>query len=185
MRYTSSSEAVARAIEMEFSFKTLGVTRLSVHLDGCDFVPVINPDDIDAGGEPAVELHEQSKLTQLMRYFRRPLGPDFDTLTFTEYFARYNVSEAATQNQITTYDRGGRVPVVDSRVNTYSVDRGNVDNPLAKPFRVSKRNQNPGHVSRIFYVFPSAGEVYFLRKLLLAAPFASFADAHTFRLHTF
>ena len=84
-----------RFFEYDLSVHEIGVTRLTVHLDGGDYIDTAEDVEIEDGEEPAAAVHAEAKMTTLMRYFARPLGAPFDDLKYGEYFARYKVEEVA------------------------------------------------------------------------------------------
>jgi len=104
--------------------------------------PLLEPDD-----HSECE-HEQPQLSQLQRYFLRPL--ELEEITYTDFFAKFKVASASQHNGILLSLDGATKWVM---------------RPPCK--RV---------LARMPWVSPFKGELYYLRVLLLAFPARSFDD---------
>lgn len=76
-RYLSSSKTVYRIFSFHLTSKRSSVRYLPVHLENSQLGQMHRPDNT------------QSFMSDLLWYFRRPRGPTFDDLTYTDFYARY------------------------------------------------------------------------------------------------
>ena len=88
-RYLSAGEAFYRTANFDMHHSDVGCTRLTVHLEGKDWVGK------DMG----------DKSSRLLEYFQRP-QPALDDLLYTEYFARHNVAPA-TDAELEAHEANG------------------------------------------------------------------------------
>ena len=156
-RYLSAGEALCRIFGYNLSHSTVGCTRLSVHLEGMDWV-----------GDNAVQADGAAASSTLLQYFGRPAC--LSHLLYVDYFSQYSISKAnAAQKEAAA--AAGEELVVPSRGNAYQVDGlGN---------KVSVRNRGCLHVARIYPVSVTQGEQYYLRMLLTAVAGTSFVELRT------
>lgn len=175
-RYTSASEAICRALNMDLSVSTVGCTRLPVHLEGMNWNDQTQAERTmeDTGEEmedspPPVEAEEggasaaaPTKLTLLDRYFLRP--SKYKDLRYAQYYSVISLKPYSGAQNDGDYD-GGAAPLPRARrgCNPYVLDNECEGQPRMK---VAERNKGSLHVARIYYVRPTAGETYFLRLLL-------------------
>jgi hypothetical protein len=158
-RYISAGEAAWRILGYNITSLRPSVTSLSVHL----------PDSLR---HRQYRRKDQSEMTNLHRYFLRPLGSftdhdgslvDFDELTYTSYYeqfyhVRVQVGEPAPERGYATRD--------DSHANKciyYAVQR-----------LPSNR-----HIARIHTYRPGAGEPFYISILLRERPAISWDDLRT------
>ena len=151
-RYLSAGEAMCRIFGYNLSQSSVGCTRLTVHLEGQDWV----------GDGAAAEATSST----LLDYFKRPaaLLPQL----YLQYYSRYNVGKSSAAER----EAGaGGVLVSVRRGNDYYVDSGGN--------KVSVRSAGCLHVARMYAVSVTQGEQYYLRALLTCVPATSFADLRT------
>ena len=154
-RYLSAGEAMCRIFGYDLSNSSVGCTRLTVHLQGMDWVGE------DAEGE--------SKLEQ---YFKRPAA--LAHLLYLQYYSRYTILKAtAAQREAVVAAEGGLYKPRE-RGNAYYLDSCVPSN------MVRLRNAGSLHVARMYPVAVTQGELYYLRKLLTVVPGTSFSDMRTF-----
>ena len=156
-RYLSAGEALCRIFGYNLTHSTVGCSRLTVHLEGMDWV-----------GDGAVQQGGASTKSTLLQYFARPAS--LSGLLYVEYFSQYNVTKATAAHRQAA-SAAGEERVKPQRGNAYLVDAlGN---------KVSVRNRGSMHVARIFPVSVTQGEQYYLRMLLTAVAGASFVSLRT------
>lgn len=154
-RYLSAGEAFCRIFGYNLSQSSVGCTKLTVHLEGMDWV-----------GDGAAQ--EAATVSTLLQYFARP--PELAALRYLEYFSKFNVAKASAAERVAAAGAGGE-RVVPQRGNAYSVDAiGN---------KVSVRRPGSLHVARMYPVSVTMGEQYYLRMLLGSVAGVSFADLRT------
>ena len=151
-RYLSAGEAICRINGYNLSQSSVGCTRLSVHLEGMDWV-----------GDN-VALPDGS--STLLDYFSRP--PALSPLLYLQYFSKHTVQKASAAERAAA---AGGQPVKPKRGNAYYLDSGGK--------KVVMRNPGSLHVARMYPVAVSQGEQYYLRSLLACVPATSFVDLRT------
>jgi len=153
-RYLSAGEAFYRTVNFPMHATTVGCTRLSCHLEGKDWV----------GKESDAEE------SQLLAYFKRP-GP-LEALTFTTYYANFNVSKASEADLAAHVVGGGDLLYEPGGgASSFYVDGSVPRNKVAE-----RRGM---HVARMYTVPVTKGEHYYLRLLLTHVPARSFEALRT------
>ena len=160
VRYISSSEAMWHMFGFRTNDRFPSVNLLYVHHDGEQ--PVIH----DEADEPAErQTAANNAVSQLMRYFGRPNNPRCAHLTYQEYFERFSVEK----------DQRSR-----KRGRTSSQDNSDDEDNSSDPSYLRDRYGNyvyqkiKPNVSRIQYMSPDQGDIWFLRLLLLKRSAYSF-----------
>ena len=149
-RYLSAVEAGWKFLNYDINHLEPGVQALAVHGEGEDMVAFDEGGDLDEAG--------QSSVSALLRYFQRPRGSQFDSLTFLAYYEKYNVRKSIV----------GNPPESSRTMDTV---------PNGGAFHVWPRQRL--HICRMYSVRPSEGTRYFIRKLLQHIPARSFTDLCT------
>ena len=150
-RYLSAPEAAWRILGYHISEKHPPVSTLSIHLPGQN-IHKFN------------EGPNSTSLSSLLHYFHRPKLPLFDDILYTEYFEQYcfySLNQGAVRN-------------ID--------DEEYMEEPIQGKARqrVQPRRRNTGLIARIQTVSPMAGELFYLRCLLLHRPARNFRDLRKF-----
>ncbi|KIJ40641.1 hypothetical protein M422DRAFT_109402, partial [Sphaerobolus stellatus SS14] len=149
-RYLSATEAAWRILGFQITSKKPAVTCLPVHL------PNQNRIQFNQG-----QNRQTSTVSNLIRYFFRPLDPNFNALLYTEYFQQYvhypyrlneDLRDDETLEQI--------IPGTSAR------------------HKISKRMTGE-IVARLQTIPLTAGETFYLRALLAHRPARSFQDLRT------
>lgn len=157
-RYLSAGEAAYRLMGFHISSITPSVTTLPAHLPGSTRHHQYHR---NGGG---------SQLSKLDRYFLRPDGTflreglpcTFDSLTYTEFYTLFRLASFRV-------DQLGLPTVFRMR-----------DPPLGQTTMLAiQRDGRNRHFSRLATVLPSAGEVFYMRKLLQVVPARSYQDLRT------
>jgi len=159
-RYLSAGEAMCRIFGYDLSNSSVGCTRLTVHLEGMDWVGE------DAEGE-----------SKLLQYFKRPA--ELARLLYLQYYSRYSIQKATAAQRAAVDAAGGGLYKPRGRGNAYFLD--NCD----PPNMVRLRNAGSLHVARMYPVPVTQGELYYLRKLLTVVPGTSFPDMRAFNGETY
>jgi hypothetical protein len=154
-RYLSAGEAMCRIFGYDLSNSSVGCTRLTVHLEGMDWVGE------DAEGE-----------SKLLQYFKRPA--ELARLLYLQYYSHYSIQKATAAQRAAVDAAGGGLYKPRGRGNAYFLD--NCD----PPNMVRLRNAGSLHVARIYPVAVTQGELYYLRKLLTVAPGTSFSNMRAY-----
>ena len=150
-RYVSSSEAAWRLQGFDINGGEPAVTSVGTHLPQCDSVTyeasIAGDDGPDnPGARIASTAAAERCVSEQTRYLLRPATPDLDPLGIEEYFSKY--SHAAPGKAAAS-----RSPVADQ-----------VPGPLQ---HLVWKRRHP-IVVRVYDKRPTAGEEYYLRKLLLS-----------------
>ena len=153
-RYLSAGEALCRLFGYHLSQSSVGCTRLSVHLEGMDWVG----EDAGAAAGPS----------SLLQYFSRP--PAAEAMKYLQYFSAFNVVKASAEELRAGADLQ-RVAPKSRRSVGYTLD--------ALGSKVSERKPGSLHVARMYPVSVTQGEVYYLRALLAVVPARSFEGMRT------
>ena len=148
-RYLSAHEAAWRILGYHITSKTPSVSSLPVHLPG-ENTPRF------AGSHTS---HEGST-SLLIRYFNRPDHPSFAQLKYTEYFKnfvwyKYNDGDVLCDDEFLEQSIPG------------------CTRQKLSPRRVGTK------VARLSMVSPTAGELFYIRCLLIHRPARSFLDLRT------
>lgn len=158
-RYLSAHEAAWRILGYHISEKYPSVTSLAVHLPSQN-IPKFG-DDYD----------DPQTTSSLLHYFQRPVDPLFDSILYTEYFEKYCRHTLGT-NETLDDDEYLEETILHH----------------VSPKKVYKKKKGSGSIARIQSVSPTAGELFYLRCLLLHQPARSFDDLKTYgeiTFHTF
>jgi hypothetical protein len=156
-RYLSAGEALSRIFGYNMSQSSVGCTKLTVHLEGMDWV-----------GDGAAQEAAAATTSTLLQYFARPA--ELARLRYLEYFSKYNVIKASAAERSAAAEAGVE-RVRPRRGNAFFVDSlGN---------KVSVRRVKSLHVARMYPVSVTQGEQYYLRMLLGCVAGVSFADLRT------
>ena len=151
-RYLSAGEAICRINGYHLSQSTVGCTKLSVHLDGMDWVG----DGGALGAGPST----------LLTYFARPAATA--QLKYLDYYSKFNVQKATAAEK--EAGAGGQL-IKPARGNAYYVD-GNGN-------KVGVRSPGSLHVARMYSVSVSQGEQYYLRMMLAYVSAKSYVELRT------
>lgn len=190
-RYTSASEAICRIMGQDLSDSSVGCTRLPVHLEGMNWVE--SQMHVENGDERYEEEEAGRKptLTLLERYFLRPKS--LAALKYAQYYANFSVKEASESEleALGQAERAGNMEYTGGGKNTgeggkrgfnpYHFELKSDDPKAGTRMKVSQRNSGSLHVARLYYVRPTAGDVYFLRLLLCHVPAYSFKELRTYQ----
>jgi len=137
-RYLSAGEAMCRIFGYDLSRSSVGCTRLTVHLEGMDWV-----------GEAVADSS-----SQLLQYFSRP--EELEHLLYLQYFSSYSLQKATAAVKSAAEESGGGL-ISPRSGNDYYVDS------CIPPNKVTKRNIGSLHVARMYPVQSTQGELYYLR----------------------
>jgi len=152
-RYISSSEAMWHMFGFETNRRFPSVNLLYVHHEGEQ--PVVH----DEADEPEKrQAAADSAVSDLMRYFGRPINAQCSNLTYPEYYEQFSVEKDKRSNKRTRTSMDDSDDPEDNNSETSHLrDRyGNYVYRKTKP-----------SVSRIQYMSPDQGDIWFLRLLLL------------------
>ena len=149
-RYLSASEAAWRILEYNISRKEPVVKVLSIHLPQQHLSQMYRTNN------------SQSAATTLLRYFARPRIPALETLLYTEYYEKY-----------CWYP----IPTEASRTSAHIRPEDLLEIPDPSfPQQIIRARSRGEVVARIRAVPPRAGELFYLRALLLHKPAFSFEN---------
>ena len=165
VRYISSSEAMWHIFGFRTQDRTPSVNLLFVHLPNEQPVVYDEADDLDERMRKAT-----GAISDLMRYFGRPMLDEFTDLTYLQYFEQYTIEvDKRTPRRRPVRNNNDEEPDNDDALSAPRRDRyGN--------YIYSKKKHN---VSRIQYMSPNFGEVWYLRLLLLHRPAYTFTGLRT------
>lgn len=144
-RYISAAEATWRILGFHVLDRYPAVTRIHAHLEGEH--NVIFPEN--ATPEQRQQAADES-VSDLMRYFNRPLAHIFHELTLLDYFEQYVITKKKKDDPIPEHASPG----------TWLDHYGNT---------VSSRATG-SHVCRLIFQSPAVGDLYYLRLLLHKIP---------------
>ncbi|XP_034839966.2 uncharacterized protein [Maniola hyperantus] len=141
-RYLGSCEATWRILEFDLVCREPNVKQLAVHLEGQQYVYF----------KPGTETEAANRTTSdLITYFNRPAGINFDELTYQDFYEKYIVHA--------TRPRTKNVEILETTNNRFVTQR-----------------QRGELVARLFFVAPNRGEQFYLRLLLASHPCRSYRD---------
>ena len=143
-RYLSAAEAKWRKPGYEMLCRQPAVTLIHAHLEGEN--NVIYP--VGATANQRRECANEA-VSDLMRYFKRPMDELFHDFTILDYFESYTITKKDEQDPIPSSAPPGKW------LDSY----GNI---------ISSR-KNP-HVCRIKFQSPAVGDLFYLRLLLQKKP---------------
>lgn len=89
-RYLGAAEAHYRLYEFSLVSRNPAVKALSIHLEGEDRIAFL-PSHMEAALQ---------RTSELQRYFNRPLGPEFDPLTFLDYYELFREEKSPSAASI-------------------------------------------------------------------------------------
>lgn len=142
-RYISSSEAAWHLCAFDINGGEPSVTAITVHPPCGDRVYFT-----DRSTEASVRRAVAGRVSTQTRFLLRPRLPEFDGLSYVQYHELYN------------HDKPSSAP------RTLRCDPDEL--PGAQQHMVWRRTTD--HVARVHDLRPSAGQVFYLRKLLLSTP---------------
>ena len=159
---------------------------LPVHLEGRDWV-------VFSEGEEQRAVDET--ISKLQRYFCRPLGQPYDSMTYVDYFEHFNISTtcpiswrpafpdrfpASVRSSPTSPGEDGLASSLTwprgPRGRTYLVTPTMDLAPPGKEAFVSLRFRPQASICRLEMKYPNQKEEFYLRHLLLHFPKRSFED---------
>ncbi|XP_045507712.1 uncharacterized protein LOC123703676 [Colias croceus] len=143
-RYIGSGEAAWRVFEFDVTGREPTVKMLDVHLENHQSI------FFKAGNEARAV---QNSGSDLVTYFNRPLGEEFDSLTYLDFYERYIVHSSPPSTKNTTI---------------YNMTNG----------KFLTKRQRGEIVTRLFWVAPNRGEQFYLRLLLASHPCRSYRDLY-------
>jgi hypothetical protein len=108
-------------------------------------------------------FRKKGLLTDMDVYFNRPVA--LSALTYTKFFTEFLYNKKL----------GARMSSVDENVNYFTMQMPQMTDPIYITRRMGTRS-----LVRMLMLYPTAGEVWYLRVLLLNRPCKSFADALTY-----
>lgn len=152
-RYVSAAEATWRMLGYEMMSRDPAVTVVHAHLEGEN--NVMYPSN--ATDEIRRQCAEDA-VSDLMRYFKRPLDDLFNNLTLLDYFELYTIAKKKNDDPIPSSAPPGKW--LDSYGNTISTRR-------------------KSHVCRIKFASPAVGDLFYLRLILHKRSGRSYADLRT------
>jgi hypothetical protein len=148
-RYLPAHEAAWRILGFHITSKTPAVACLPLHLPNKN-VPRFS------GGTS----NSKPSTTLLIRYFACPLNPTFDNITYTDYFKDFVLYKASAE-ELTSPNVFVEQVIANCPVNKVS------------PRQIGLK------VTRIQMISPTAGELFYLRALLLHRPARSYEALRT------
>ena len=151
-RYLSSSEAVYRIFNFHLTSKRPSVRCLPVHLENSQLGQMHRSGDT------------QSFMSDLLWYFRRPRGPIFDNLTYSDFYARYYFETREVHHPL--------------GANQWSICSTRTRRGVRRKI-LRERQTGSRIVTRIHSIPPRIGELFYVRVLLLHRPASSFEDLRT------
>jgi hypothetical protein len=164
-----AAEAFWRILQYNTKFQDPPVECLPIHLPGSDYVKFDDGDD----GDPitAEQMAEASLfgVSKLMRYLNRPKEVPFIQQRYCEYWAKNRIVIAQDTSNLTGV---AKYAATTARLDYTEEDeiRG-INRCWVWPRRATDR-----HFARLPLLWPSAGEAYYLRLLLLNLAPSSWDD---------
>jgi len=152
-RYLSSSEAVYRIFSFNITSKRPPVRCLPIHLENRQL-----------GQMKQRRGHEQSFMSDLLWYFRRPREPTFNDLTYTDFYAQYYFETRRMDRPL-----GPDQWFICDTQTRYGLRRK----------ILIRRQGGVKIVTRIQSIPPRIGELFYIRVLLQHRPAFGFADLRT------
>ena len=162
VRYISSSEAMWHMFGFHTNERFPSVELLYVHHEGEQ--PVIH----DEANEPEKrQAAANNAVSDLMRYFGRPVDPRCSSLTYREYYENFSIEKNKRTSK-------------RSRPTEPDTDDDNTEQTTAPFLRDRYGNyvylKTKQSVSRLQYLSPDQGDIWFLRLLLLKRPANTFTQ---------
>ena len=137
-RYVSANEAAWRLLGFHTHHREPAVKTISVHLPGRELIAFT----------PGLEQRAtETYLSELDRYYNRPSGEPWDSLTLLQYYEDWTVSS--------TPPKQGTPYVMDT-----------ASHPYKKYYVWAKLHRSKKTVTRLANLLPTTGEVFYLRLLL-------------------
>lgn len=162
VRYISSSEAIWHMFGFHTNDRFPSVELLYVHHAGEQ--PVIH----DEADEPEQrQAAANNAVSNLMRYFGRPVNQQCSGLTYPEYYERYSIEKdrRSSKRRRPTEDEVDDEDIVPSDTPFFRDRYGN--------YVYLKTKQS---VSRLQYMSPDQGDIWFLRLLLIKRAAYTFSE---------
>ena len=129
--------------------------------------PSVRSLTIHLPGENVPQFLKEESASSLIRYFHRPIGHLFDQLSYIQYNQQF-IAYSYDDHDILADDEFLETPISHT--------------PLRK---IRKRRRGRPSVARIQTISPSAGELFYLRCLLMHRHACSFKELRTFENVTF
>ena len=153
----SSVEATWKLLGFDENYRSVKVNMLQTHIPGERWVSLPDVDDI-LSEEDFETILEDLKVSDQDRYLKRPTnvlnGPNFDSVTYAQYFEQYAICKYA---ELPQYAR-----------NTYHVDSATGSHQRCVYMRKRQNDelQGPAQISVLHKRSPKSGEAFHLRLLL-------------------
>lgn len=141
-RYVGSSDAAWRTLEFDVTAREPTVKQLSVHL----------PNQQSVFFKPGTEAQAVAQAgSDLITYFNRPVGDEFDRLTYLDFYEKYIIHSKRPSTK-----------------NAQILETSN--------HKFITKRQRGELVARLFWVAPNRGEQFYLRILVKSFPCRSYTD---------
>ena len=153
----SSIEATWKLLGFDESYRSVKVNMLQTHVPGERWVALPDVDEI-LSEEDFDAILEDLNISDQDRYLKRPdngpNGPDFDALTYAQYFEQYAICKPA---QLPKY-----------AINSYHLDKAAHGHQrcVYKRRGTNDPAEGPEHISVLHKRSPKSGEAFYLRLLL-------------------
>ena len=153
----SSIEATWKLLGFDESYRSVKVNMLQTHVPGERWVALPDVDEI-LSEEDFDAILEDLNISDQDRYLKRPdngpNGPDFDALTYAQYFEQYAICKPA---QVPKY-----------AINSYHLDKAAHGHQrcVYKRRGTNDPAEGPEHISVLHKRSPKSGEAFYLRLLL-------------------
>ena len=156
VRYISSSEAMWHIFGFRSQERVPAVVLLFVHLQGEQPVAFDEADFAEKQRSIAT-----SPVSNLMKYFGRPLHPQFDDLTYPQYYQQYIIQVKGRTS------KRSRPCNEDSDDDETSNDNGSSTTHGRDLYLNFVYLRSKPIVARLQYMSPDQGDIWYLRLLLL------------------
>ena len=153
-RDLGAAEAFWRILQFNSKWREPSVETIPVHLPGSDCICFDDGDEDDPVAQQHAAEEALTSQSKLMRYLNRPNAAPFRNQKYTEYWAKKRIVSSS-------------MPVPQ-----YALDIAKLDyTPQAAQQGIQRcwvwPRRNDRHYARLPLIWPEAGEVYYLRALLL------------------
>lgn len=159
VRYISSSEAMWRIFGFDMQSRSPAVILLFVHLEGEQIV--VHEEDAT---EEERRAAADSSTTDLMRYFRRPAGLPFDSLTYLDYFEQYTAQPKQRTHKRRRPNHQNQQRGESDDVNSDGYDSDEMDPSIITNVQDGYQNyvyrRRSDCVCRIHFLKPDAGDIW-------------------------
>jgi hypothetical protein len=129
--------------------------------------PSVRSLSVHLPGENIPQFLKEESASSLIRYFHRPLEPSFEHLTYIQYNQDY-IAYHYSEDDILADDEFLETTIPNV--------------PLRK---IRKRRHGRANIARLQTISPSAGELFYLRCLLMHRPARHFRDLRIFESQSF